>query len=148
TLLPDVVRVTIAIDTEVVFHEERIPGPARIFVDLFSTRTTQALVDRTLRFDSDADMVRQVRIGRHPNATTRIVLDATGVSSYSVYPLYSPYRLVIDCVRSAKAPSEILSASAPTLLLSPQSAGTVSLEPQSPVAFSAALEDQLKSRAR
>src|SRR5262249_28660272 len=77
-----------------------------------------------------------------------IVLDATGVSSYSVYPLYSPYRLVIDCVRSAKAPSEILSASAPTLLLSPQSAATVSLEPQSPVAFSAALEDQLKSRAR
>ena len=40
-----------------------------------------------------------MRVGRHPNNTTRIVLDAAGVTSYSVYPLYSPYRLVIDCVR-------------------------------------------------
>ena len=58
--------------------------------------------DQTLRFDGDADLVRQVRIGRHPNNTTRVVLDAEGVSSYSVYPLYSPYRLVIDCVRPAR----------------------------------------------
>ena len=43
--------------------------------------------------------MRQVRVGRHPNNTTRVVLDATGVTSYSVYPLYNPYRLVIDCVR-------------------------------------------------
>jgi N-acetylmuramoyl-L-alanine amidase len=49
----------------------------------------------------DADVVRQVRLGRHPNNTTRIVLDAAGVSSYSVYPLYSPFRIVIDCVRAA-----------------------------------------------
>ena len=60
-------------------------------------RTT--LVDQTIRFEGDADIVRQVRVGRHPNNTTRVVLDAAGVTSYSVYPLYSPYRLVIDCVR-------------------------------------------------
>jgi len=41
-----------------------------------------------------------VRIGRHPNNTTRVVLDAAGVGSYSVYPMYVPYRLVIDCVKS------------------------------------------------
>jgi N-acetylmuramoyl-L-alanine amidase len=57
------------------------------------------LIDQTLRFEGDADIVRQVRIGRHPNNTTRVVLEAAGVTSYSVYPLYSPYRLVIDCVR-------------------------------------------------
>ena len=39
----------------------------------------------------DADIVRQVRVGRHPNHTTRVVLDVAGVSSYSVYPLYNPY---------------------------------------------------------
>ena len=55
---------------------------------------------RTLRFALDADIVRQVRIGRHPNNTTRVVIDTAGVSSYSVYPLYDPYRLVIDCVRA------------------------------------------------
>jgi N-acetylmuramoyl-L-alanine amidase len=44
-----------------------------------------------------------VRIGRHPNTTTRVVLDAAGMASYSVYALYNPYRLVIDCVRASAA---------------------------------------------
>lgn len=98
-VLPDAVRITIELDGEVPFHEERIGDPARVFVDLPSTRAVPSLVDQTLRFEGDADIVRQVRVGRHPNNTTRIVLDAAGVTSYSVYPLYSPYRLVIDCVR-------------------------------------------------
>ena len=98
-VLPDAVRITIELDGEVPFHEERIGDPARVFVDLPSTRAVPALVDQTIRFEGDADIVRQVRVGRHPNNTTRIVLDAAGVTSYSVYPLYSPNRLVIDCVR-------------------------------------------------
>ena len=101
SVLPDAVRVVIELDAEVSFHEERIPDPWRVFVDLPGTRATATLVDQTIRFESDGDIVRQIRIGRHPNSTTRVVLDATGVSSYSVYPLYSPYRLVIDCVRAA-----------------------------------------------
>ena len=102
-VLPDAVRITIELDTEVPFHEERIQDPARVFVDLPGTRAAPALADQTLRFEADADIVRQVRIGRHPNNTTRVVLDAAGVTSYSVYPLYSPYRLVIDCVRVSAA---------------------------------------------
>ena len=98
-VLSDAVRITIELDIEVLFHEERIQDPARVFVDLPGTRAVPALVDRTLRFEGDTDIVRQVRVGRHPNNTTRVVLDAAGVTSYSVYPLYSPYRLVIDCVR-------------------------------------------------
>ena len=98
-VLPDAVRVTIELDSEVPFHDERIPDPARVFLDLPGTKPAATLVDRTLRFESDADIVRQVRIGRHPNNITRVVLDAAGVTSYSVYPLYGPYRLVIDCVR-------------------------------------------------
>ena len=99
SVLPDAVRVTIELDGEVSFHDERIPDPSRVFLDLPGTRPGPALLDRTLRFESDADIVRQVRLGRHPNNTTRVVLDADGVTSYSVYPLYNPYRLVIDCVR-------------------------------------------------
>ena len=57
------------------------------------------LADQTLRYDGDTDIVKQVRIGRQADGSTRVVLDAAGVSSYSVYPLYSPYRLIIDCVR-------------------------------------------------
>ena len=99
-------------NTEVVaFHDEHIAGPSRIFVDLPSTRPASALVDQTLRFDGEGDLVRQVRIGRHPNSTTRVVLDATGVSSYSIYPLYNPYRLVIDCERASPAPAATVASS-------------------------------------
>jgi N-acetylmuramoyl-L-alanine amidase len=103
SVLPDAVRITIELDGEVPFHDERISDPVRVFVDLAGTRAAASLVDQTLRFSADADVVRQVRIGRHPNSTTRVVLDAVGVTSYSVYPLYGPYRLVIDCVRPLMA---------------------------------------------
>jgi N-acetylmuramoyl-L-alanine amidase len=99
-VLPEVVRITVELDGEVSFHDERIGEPTRVFVDLPGTRAAPSLFDQTRRFDSDDDVVRQVRVGRHPNNTTRIVLDAAGVSSYSVYPLYDPYRLIIDCVRA------------------------------------------------
>jgi N-acetylmuramoyl-L-alanine amidase len=99
-VLPDTVRIIIELDGEVrSFHDERLESPLRVFVDLAGTRAAPQLIDRTIRFESDADAVRQVRLGRHPNETTRVVLDAAGISSYSVYPLYSPYRLVIDCLR-------------------------------------------------
>lgn len=99
SVLPDAVRVTIEVDQEVLFHEERIAGPDRVFLDLPSTRATAALADQTLRFPGDGDVVSQIRVGRHSASVTRVVLDTTGVATYSVYPLYNPYRLVIDCVR-------------------------------------------------
>ena len=102
SVTPESVRVTIELDGEASFHDEHIADPERVFVDLAGTRAGSGLVDRTLRFESDADVVRQVRIGRHPNSLTRVVLDAAGISSYSVYPLYSPFRIVIDCVRAPK----------------------------------------------
>jgi N-acetylmuramoyl-L-alanine amidase len=111
SILPDAVRIVIELDGEVDFRQDRIDNPSRVFLDLPATKAAPPLVDRTLRFETDADVVRQVRIGRHPTNTTRVVLDAAGVSSYSVYPMYSPYRLVIDCVRagalSAAAPSAV-----------------------------------------
>jgi len=103
TVLPDAVRIIIELDGEVAFQQERIAGPDRVFLDLSPSRAAPPLQDQTLRFNSDSDVVRQVRLGRHENRTTRIVLDAGGVGTYSVYALYNPYRLVIDCVR-AKAP--------------------------------------------
>ena len=101
TVFRDAVRVTIAMDTEVSFHEERLSNPERVFFDFPATRVVTPLLDRTLRFDGDADVVHQIRLGRQPNNTTRVVLDATGVSVCGVYPLYDPYRLVIDCVRTS-----------------------------------------------
>jgi N-acetylmuramoyl-L-alanine amidase len=152
TVLPDAVRVTIELDAEVSFHEERIPDPWRVFVDLPGTRAAPSLVDQTIRFDGDADIVRQIRIGRHPNHTTRVVLDAAGVTSYSVYPLYSPFRLVIDCVRptlrsEASTPSFGVAsrgvrpeASAPTVAAAgPAAIPAVAVAPNPPPSVAAAI---------
>ena len=103
TVFPDSVRVTLELDREIVFHDERLENPARVFVDLPATAATADYRDRTVRFESDNDVVRQIRIGRQANNTTRVVLDVAGISSYSVYALYNPYRLVIECAREKPA---------------------------------------------
>ena len=95
TVLPGAVRVTIVLDREVPYHEETLAGPARVFFDLKGVDAAPDLVDAVLRYPSDA--VRQIRVGRHPNSTVRVVLDLEGVKKHSVYTLYNPYRLVVDC---------------------------------------------------
>ena len=127
-VLKDVVRVVIELDAEIGFHDERLDNPNRVFIDLPSTRANLALVDQTLRFDADTDVVRQIRIGRQANSVTRVVLEAAGVSSYSVYPLYSPYRLVIDCLRekpvAAIAPVAPVTSMKLDLLAAPPALGS------------------------
>jgi N-acetylmuramoyl-L-alanine amidase len=100
-VLPDVVRIVVQLDAEVPFHDERVADPDRLLIDLARTRTSGA-GDQTVRFSGDSDVVRQVRLGAVQNRSTRLALDAAGVATYSIYPLYSPYRLVIDCVRAPR----------------------------------------------
>jgi N-acetylmuramoyl-L-alanine amidase len=102
TVLPDVVRISVELDGEVPFHDERAGEPDRVLIDLARTRPSSAAADQTVRFSGDSDVVRQVRVGAVQNRATRLALDATGVATYSVYPLYNPYRLVIDCVRAPR----------------------------------------------
>ena len=96
-VLPEAVRITMELDREVPFYQERLEYPSRVLLDLKGTRTLPRLVDAIFKYDTD--VVRDIRLGRHPNSTTRIVVDLEGVSRYSVYTLYSPYRIVIDCER-------------------------------------------------
>ncbi len=101
TALPDGVRVTIDLDTEVAYHEESLENPRRVFFDLKGVRAVPALQDVSLKFSDD--VVKEIRLGRHPQNTTRVVLDMEGTAGYSVYSLYNPYRLVVDFRRTAAA---------------------------------------------
>ena len=96
-ILPDALRVTLELDREPVYREERLDRPARVFVDLENTRPVDTLKDAMLAFSDD--VVRQIRVGRSGSTTTRVVLDLEGVGRHSVYQLYDPYRLVIDFER-------------------------------------------------
>ena len=102
TPLPDGVRVSIEMDRELVFRQEQLENPRRLFFDLREANPIPGLRDKTLTFQDD--IVREIRLGRHPQNTTRIVLDTEGVESYSVFTLYSPYRLIVDFRRRGAPP--------------------------------------------
>lgn len=116
-VLPNAVRVTIELDKEVVYKEERLSGPSRLFFDLRNVEVTPALKDKVLSYTSD--VVNKIRVGRHPDSTVRVVLDLEEVAKYSVFTLYNPFRLVIDAERTAgrlaaaPAPAATVPAPAP-----------------------------------
>ena len=125
-----VVRVTLMLDRETRFAHEVIDGPRRAFVDLFGAQPAADLKDANLHYDGDA--VRQVRVGRRPNAI-RVVLDLDGAPAVSVFTLYNPFRIVIDAERPrlaalAAAPSAVarpaFSSSAPAPGAAPAAAAT------------------------
>ena len=97
-ILPDSVRVTLELDREVTYREERLSGPARVFFDMKGVQPTPALKDKVLSYPDD--VVNKIRVGRHPDDTVRVVLDLENVKKYSVFTLYNPFRLVIDCERN------------------------------------------------
>ena len=84
-VLPEAVRITVEMDREVPFYQDRLENPSRLFFDLKGTRTVARLVDATFHYDTD--VVHEIRLGRHPNRTIRIVLDIEGVSRCSVFTL-------------------------------------------------------------
>lgn len=112
TRLTEAVRITIELEREVPYRSERLGSPPRLVFDFLGTRPGATLVEGTLSYTDD--VVKHVRVGRHPNDVTRVVLDLTGVQRYSVFALYDPYRLVIDCVRAATGTSPASARAAAT----------------------------------
>jgi N-acetylmuramoyl-L-alanine amidase len=125
TSLPDGMRVTIEMDGESTYHAEQLENPRRVFFDLRGARASAALQDADLKFTDD--IVREIRLGRHPNAT-RIVMDMEGVESYSVFTLYDPFRVVVDFKRTATS----MPPAAPPTVLPPPTRQTPAQEIDSP----------------
>ena len=96
-VLPEIVRVTIELDREVTYREERLSGPQRLFFDLKNAQAVPELKDKVISYPSE--IVSKIRVGRHPDNTVRVVLDFEDVTKYSVFTLYSPFRLVVDAER-------------------------------------------------
>jgi N-acetylmuramoyl-L-alanine amidase len=103
--LEDAVRVTLTLAHETPFASERLDNPARLSIDLENTRIVSALKDARLAFPDD--VVRQIRVGSHEGDRTRVVLDLENPGRFGIYPLYNPYRLVIDLERREKAPAAV-----------------------------------------
>jgi N-acetylmuramoyl-L-alanine amidase len=99
--LPAGERITVALDAEPQYHEERLAAPDRLFFD-FRNTTGPAAVPPLERIAGGA--LREVRIGARPDATTRLVLELEPNTRHTVFALYNPFRLVIDLERAADAP--------------------------------------------
>jgi N-acetylmuramoyl-L-alanine amidase len=98
TAMPEVVRVTLELDREVVYDAERIGNPPRVYIDLQDTNPSPAVLEGTLTYADD--VVKRLRVGRRANNVTRVVLEIDGVPRYSIFALYNPFRLVVDCERA------------------------------------------------
>jgi N-acetylmuramoyl-L-alanine amidase len=101
TSLDDGVRVSIELDRELTFRQEPLENPRRLFFDLKGARPSPALQGGTLKFEED--IIKEIRLGRHPKNVTRVVMDTEGTQSYSVFTLYDPFRVIIDFKRAATA---------------------------------------------
>jgi len=126
------VRVTIEIDREVPHRAERLDHPPRLFFDFAPSRPSAAVADGTFNFSDD--VVREVRVGVHPAQTTRVVIDLEGVRHYSVFELYDPYRLVVDCERAPPADAAAADSPPSRPPLAAQPWATASLTLPAPVA--------------
>ena len=108
-VLPDVVRVTLFLEEETSFVTERLDNPPRLSIDLRETRVVYRLKDARLPYPDG--VVKQVRIGPFERGRTRVVLNLTAdAGRYSIYPVYAPYRLVVDVARGTRTPSLIAKA--------------------------------------
>jgi N-acetylmuramoyl-L-alanine amidase len=109
-VLPDALRITLEMGEEVTFRSDRLDSPPRVFIDFENTRPVEAIKDATIPFPDD--VVRKVRIGRQTESRTRVVMDLSGASRYSIYTLYNPYRVVIDFTRLPAAPPGVVASAA------------------------------------
>jgi len=94
TALPKGDRITIEVSNEVEFQSDRVPNPDRVFFDFPNTVAAAALAARIKEINSP--LIKAIRIGRPTAGVTRVVLELAGAPRYSAFPLYGPFRLVVD----------------------------------------------------
>jgi N-acetylmuramoyl-L-alanine amidase len=111
--LPSGERITIAMDREPQYHEERLSGPDRLFFDFRDTAAADSAKPSLERLSGG--VVRDVRLGERPERTTRLVLELEPDTRHSVFALYNPNRLVVDLERAAPASAAPAPAEAPVL---------------------------------
>jgi N-acetylmuramoyl-L-alanine amidase len=104
TRLPRGERVTIEFSHEVGSTGERVGSPDRVYFDFTNSSAASGVIERAQSIKGA--LVTSVRIGRHPNGTTRVVLELAGKPRYSAFAMYSPFRFVVDVETAPPLPTE------------------------------------------
>jgi N-acetylmuramoyl-L-alanine amidase len=105
------VRVILQFDREVPFTETRLDEPPRVFLDFKGAKPADGIQGSR---QYSGDVISEIRLGRHKDEITRIVMPLAGVGRYTMFALYDPYRLIIDFVRGTPPPAPVPARSSDT----------------------------------
>jgi N-acetylmuramoyl-L-alanine amidase len=92
---PVYTRIAIDLGDQVAYQAARVPGPDRIYFDLYGARLGAGLNGRNVEVIDDG-FLKRIRAAQFSNNVTRIVLDVSSVADYSAFLLPNPWRLIID----------------------------------------------------
>ena len=109
--LPRGERITIELSKEVVFAGDRVNNPDRVFIDFASAAAPPAVLEQAQA--ASGSLIKSLRLGRHSDGVMRVVLDLAGSPRYTTFPLYEPFRLVIDVEEAGPSPSSFTATPAP-----------------------------------
>ena len=94
--------VVIDIQDQVQYEAHRLPNPERIYFDLHDTTLAASFTSRTIAVN-DA-LLQRIRIAQPMAGVTRVVLETTGASDFSVSLEPNPYRLVVEVRKVGNKP--------------------------------------------
>jgi len=116
---PEYTRVVIDIDRGTNFYANLLEDatgerPVRLYVDVFSSVVDPRLCRPIAVNDG---ILRTVRIGQFTPESVRVVLDIDRLQTYRIFPMESPFRIVIDVTGGAAGsvpePPVVVGATAP-----------------------------------
>ncbi len=105
TSVPDYTRVIITLSAQADYNHFQVAAdrahdrPDRIVIDFSPTRLAPNLREPIPVHDG---LLKRIRTGQFSPTTARVVLDLEQIESYTAFPLYSPYRLIIDVKGKSK----------------------------------------------
>jgi N-acetylmuramoyl-L-alanine amidase len=92
--LPKGDRITIELGREAVYTTSRAGNPDRVEIDLNDAALATGLSDRTNAISGG--LIKSLSARRVGRQAARVVIELNGKPRFSTFPLYNPFRLVID----------------------------------------------------
>ena len=98
----DSTTVVIDLQDQVQYEAHRLSNPERIYFDLHDTRLANSLGTRVIAVGEP--LLQRIRVAQPVNGMTRVVLETSGASNFSVSLEENPYRLVVEVRKIGTAP--------------------------------------------
>ena len=96
--------VVIDLQDQVQYEAHRLTKPERIYFDLHDTRLADALNLKTIEVGDP--LLQKIRVAQPVAGVTRVVLETSGASNFSVSLEPNPYRLVVEVRKIGAKPQD------------------------------------------